>query len=80
MDPFIVFSLLIVFVGGFVLGFWLSHHIHQVTNAAVRAVTVPDGVQATVTHVIPAAGAALGQASQAAQNAVQSAAEKAAGI
>lgn len=62
---------------GGVLGFLLSNHIHQVTNAAIRAVTIPAGVQASVSTAVPAACAALKTASQAAQDAVQSASDKA---
>ena len=82
MDYLILFSLLglVVFVGGFILGFWISHHIHAVTNAAVRAVTVPAGVVHVVGNAVPAAGNALNQASTSAQGAVQSAADKAASI
>lgn len=60
-------------------GFWLSHHIHQVANAAARAVTIPSGTQAVITAAAPAVGAALNTASTAAQGAVADAATKAGG-
>ena len=57
-------------------GFWLSHHIHQVANAASRAVTIPSGV--AVQLPAPVAQAAQA-ASTAAQAAVADVAAKAGG-
>ena len=54
-------------IGGGCLGYWVSTHIHSVANAAVRAVTIPQG-----TNLGPVAGVAQ-QASQAAQQAINQA-------
>lgn len=59
--------------GGFA-GYWLATHIHNVANAAARAVTIPSGVLAQAPAPVAAAVTA---ASDAAKTAIADTAPKA---